>query len=36
MPACPQDGRWRDPVVFSVIVDEWPQVRERLRERLGS
>ncbi len=29
------DGTWRDTVVFSVIVDEWPQVRDRLLERLG-
>ena len=27
-------GRIRDTVVFSVTVDEWPAVRERLRQRL--
>jgi hypothetical protein len=25
----------RDSVYFSVIVDEWPQVRRRLEERLA-
>ena len=29
------DGSWRDTVVFSVIVDEWPTVRDGLRRRLG-
>jgi len=28
------DGSVRDTVVFSVIDDEWPEVRERLRARL--
>ncbi|PWJ26778.1 RimJ/RimL family protein N-acetyltransferase [Branchiibius hedensis] len=28
------DGSWRDTVVFSVLADEWPDVRERLRRRL--
>lgn len=29
------DGTWRDTVVFSVIVDEWPAVRARLERRLA-
>ena len=29
------DGSWRDSVVFSVIIDEWPAVRDGLRRRLG-
>ena len=28
------DGTWRDTVVFSVIVDEWPTVRAGLHARL--
>ncbi|MCU1509647.1 MAG: family N-acetyltransferase [Glaciihabitans sp.] len=28
------DGTWRDSAVFSVIVDEWPEVRARLQARL--
>jgi RimJ/RimL family protein N-acetyltransferase len=28
------DGSWRDTVVFSVIVDDWPGVRARLEQRL--
>lgn len=28
------DGSWRDTAVFSILVDEWPAVRERLQERL--
>ncbi|MGJ6981237.1 GNAT family N-acetyltransferase [Aestuariimicrobium soli] len=28
------DGSWRDAAVFSVIVDEWPAVRSRLRARV--
>ena len=31
-----EDGTWRDTVVFSVLVDEWPQVREGLERRLAS
>jgi N-acetyltransferase len=30
------DGTWRDSVVYSVIVDDWPQVRERLQRRLDT
>jgi N-acetyltransferase len=30
------DGTWRDTVVFSVLRDEWPAVRARLEQRLGS
>ncbi|HEY4314287.1 MAG TPA: GNAT family protein [Actinomycetes bacterium] len=30
------DGSWRDSVVFSVIIDDWPQVRERLQRRLDT
>ncbi len=29
------DGTWRDSVVFSVIIDDWPAVRDGLRSRLG-
>ena len=29
------DGSWRDSVVFSVIIDEWPAVRDELERRLG-
>ena len=29
------DGTWRDTVVFSVIVDEWPAVRAGLERRLA-
>lgn len=28
------DGSWRDSAVFSVIVDDWPAVRDGLRERV--
>ncbi len=30
------DGSWRDTVVFSVLVDEWPVVRGRLQARIGA
>ncbi len=30
------DGRWRDSAYYSVVEDEWPNVRGRLRERLGT
>ena len=30
------DGTWRDAVVFSVIADDWPRVRERLRARVDA
>ena len=30
------DGSWRDTVVFSVIVDEWPAVKAALRERVAA
>jgi RimJ/RimL family protein N-acetyltransferase len=29
-----EDGTFRDTVVFSVLVDEWPEVKSGLRERL--
>lgn len=29
-------GRERDTVVFSILADEWPQVRERLEQRLSA
>ncbi|MEO7349167.1 MAG: GNAT family protein [Terrimesophilobacter sp.] len=29
------DGSWRDSAVFSVIVDDWPVVREGLENRLA-
>ncbi len=31
-----QDQTIRDTVLFSIIKDEWPEVRQRLQERLGS
>ena len=30
------DGSWRDSAVFAVTVDDWPAVREGLRERVAS
>jgi len=30
------DGTWRDSAVFSVVVDEWPDVRAGLRSRLAA
>ncbi len=30
------DGTFRDTVVFSILRDEWPEVRDRLLARLGS
>lgn len=30
------DGTWRDAVVFSVIADDWPDVRDRLRHRVDA
>ncbi|HMH58775.1 MAG TPA: GNAT family protein [Galbitalea sp.] len=29
------DGSWRDTVVFSILVDEWPDVRAGLENRLA-
>jgi RimJ/RimL family protein N-acetyltransferase len=29
------DGTWRDTALYSVIVDDWPQVRETLEGRLA-
>lgn len=29
------DGTWRDTVVFSVLADDWPQVRASLQQRLA-
>ncbi|UTT63395.1 GNAT family N-acetyltransferase [Microcella humidisoli] len=29
------DGSWRDAAVYSIVVDEWPAVRDGLLERLG-
>lgn len=29
------DGTWRDTAVFSVLVDEWPEVRSILQRRLA-
>jgi hypothetical protein len=28
-------GRRRDSVYFSILVEEWPEVRRRLEARLG-
>ena len=30
------DGTWRDSAVYSILAEEWPEVRERLRSRLAS
>jgi N-acetyltransferase len=30
------DGSWRDTAMFSILVDEWPDVRAGLEERLAS
>lgn len=30
------DGTWRDTAMFSVIVEDWPDVRARLEERLAA
>jgi RimJ/RimL family protein N-acetyltransferase len=29
------DGSWRDSVLFSILVDEWPAVRAGLQARVG-
>ncbi|TDD52406.1 N-acetyltransferase [Kribbella antibiotica] len=29
------DGSFRDTVVFSILADEWPEVRKRLEERIN-
>lgn len=29
------DGSWRDTVVFSILAEEWPDVRKRLLDRLA-
>ncbi|MEO8529460.1 MAG: GNAT family protein [Pseudolysinimonas sp.] len=30
------DGTWRDTAVYSILIDEWPAVREGLERRLAS
>jgi uncharacterized protein len=30
------DGSWRDSVIFSILLGEWPAVRARLAARLGT
>jgi RimJ/RimL family protein N-acetyltransferase len=30
------DGSWRDTALFSILVDEWPEVRTRLKARLAA
>ncbi|MGN6753170.1 MAG: GNAT family N-acetyltransferase [Intrasporangium sp.] len=30
------DGSWRDTAVYSILVDEWPEVRAGLLRRLGA
>lgn len=32
---CRADGSWRDSAVYSIIVDEWPEVRAGLEARLA-
>lgn len=29
------DGTWRDTAMYSIVIEEWPEVRARLRERLA-
>jgi len=29
------DGSFRDTVVFSILADEWPDVRKRLEDRIS-
>jgi RimJ/RimL family protein N-acetyltransferase len=29
------DGSWRDSVLFSILVDEWPAVRAGLEARIA-
>ena len=31
-----EDGTFRDTVVYSILVDEWPDVRDGLRARLAA
>ncbi|MFJ9519379.1 GNAT family N-acetyltransferase [Kitasatospora sp. NPDC101801] len=31
-----RDGSWRDSVYFSMLVDEWPEAKERLTDRLAA
>jgi len=31
-----RDGTWRDSVYFSILAEEWPQVRSRLNARLAA
>ena len=31
-----RDGSLRDSVYFSIVRDEWPQIRDRLTARLAS
>jgi hypothetical protein len=28
------DGSWRDTALYSILVDEWPMVAERLERRI--
>lgn len=30
------DGSWRDTVVFSILAEEWPDVRDRLEHRIAA
>ena len=30
------DGTFRDSAVFSIVSDDWPRVRDRLKERIGA
>jgi RimJ/RimL family protein N-acetyltransferase len=30
------DGSWRDSVIYSVVIDEWPQVKAGLEHRLAN
>jgi RimJ/RimL family protein N-acetyltransferase len=30
------DGSWRDSAYYSILEDEWPEVKENLRQRLAS
>jgi RimJ/RimL family protein N-acetyltransferase len=30
------DGSWRDTAVYSILIDEWPDVRRRLERRIAA
>jgi hypothetical protein len=30
------DGSWRDTALYSILIDEWPMVAERLEQRIAT